>query len=183
MPEQKKDTKSKKRTVKKWDNETPTKEYFNELKRVSKNQIIWGFQYFMEEMSNSNSIIIWDKMNGKNFMNDCELAWTNYGKAVRRKEHLWNGMIRKDHEARFHPTQKPIALVEWVFEYYKDVVTVLDLFGGSGSTLMAAEKRNKQSFLMELSPAYCDVIIKRWQDFTGQQAVHAETEETFNAPR
>jgi DNA modification methylase len=82
-------------------------------------------------------------------------------------------------QKRVHATQKPVALAEWVFDYYKDVKTVLDLFGGSGSTLIAAERSQKQSFLMEMMPEYCDVIITRWQDFTGQAATLEATGKTF----
>jgi DNA modification methylase len=84
-------------------------------------------------------------------------------------------------QKRVHATQKPVALAEWVFDYYRDVKTVLDLFGGSGSTLIAAERSQKQSFLMEMMPQYCDVIIKRWQDYTGQAATLEGSGETFNA--
>jgi DNA modification methylase len=72
---------------------------------------------------------------------------------------------------RVHPTQKPVALAEWSFDYFKEVNTVLDLFGGSGSTLMACEKTNRLCYMMEFEPHYCDVIIKRWEDFTGKKAV------------
>jgi DNA modification methylase len=82
-------------------------------------------------------------------------------------------------QKRVHPTQKPIALAEWCFSRYGDPALVLDLFGGSGSTLIACEKTNRQARLMELDPKYVDVIIKRWQDFTGKTAVHAETNQPF----
>jgi hypothetical protein len=72
---------------------------------------------------------------------------------------------------RIHPTQKPVALAEWSFDYFKEVNTVLDLFGGSGSTLIAAEKIGRLARVMELDPKYCDVIVKRWEDFTGKKAI------------
>jgi len=72
--------------------------------------------------------------------------------------------------ARVHPTQKPIALAEWAFDYFKNVLIVLDLFGGSGSTLIACEKTNRHCRMMELDPKYCDVIIQRWEEFTGNKA-------------
>jgi len=80
---------------------------------------------------------------------------------------------------KFHPTVKPVELVEYCFGSHKDKKFVLDLFGGSGSTLIACEKTNRQARLMELDPKYCDVIIKRWQDYTGKQATHAETGQPF----
>ena len=83
-----------------------------------------------------------------------------------------------------HPTMKPVALFEYqMLNNTKGGDVVLDSFGGSGTTLIAAEKNGRVARLMELDPKYCDVIIKRWQDFTGQQAVHAETGETFDASR
>ena len=91
----------------------------------------------------------------------------------------------KDKETRIHPTQKPVELVVWFFDYYsmQDKKVVVDLFGGSGSTLIACEKTGRHARLMELDPKYCDVIIKRWQDFTGMQAVHAVTGEVFDGAR
>ena len=74
-------------------------------------------------------------------------------------------------ESKVHPTQKPIALAEWCFEKYEDPKTVLDLFLGSGSTLIACEKTNRKCFGMEIDPHYCSVIIERWQEYTGKKAV------------
>ena len=94
---------------------------------------------------------------------------------------LWRHTVERE---GLHPTMKPVALIEHALtNSSKGQDVVLDLFGGSGSTLIACEKTNRHARLMELDPKYCDVIIKRWQDFTGQQAVHAETGETFDASR
>jgi DNA modification methylase len=98
----------------------------------------------------------------------------------------WNGPtnevtvwdLARDHRNEHHPTQKPTALAERAMGNHT-VKLVLDLFGGSGSTLIAAEKTGRNARLMELDPKYCDVIIKRWQDFTGKQAVHLESGKTF----
>ena len=89
--------------------------------------------------------------------------------------------MEKEHDKkRVHPTQKPSALIEWFFDKWGSKGdTVADLYGGSGSTLIAAEKTSRQARLMELDPKYVDVIIKRWQDFTGKIAVHAETGKPF----
>lgn len=145
-------------------------------------EIIWGGNYYASSLPNSSCWIVWDKKNSGNFA-DCELAWTNQKTAVRKFEHMWNGMVKaSEHgQKRVHPTQKPIALAEWCLDNYaENCKNVLDLFGGSGSTLIACETRRKNAFIMELAPAYCDVIIKRWQDFTGKRAIHAETGEPFN---
>ena len=145
-------------------------------------EIIWGGNYYASSLPNSSCWIVWDKKNSGNFA-DCELAWTNQKTAVRKFEHMWNGMVKaSEHgQKRVHPTQKPIALAEWCFDNYAEKCqNVLDLFGGSGSTLLACETRRKNGFIMELAPAYCDVIIKRWQDFTGKQATLESNGKTYN---
>lgn len=135
-------------------------------------EIIWGGNYYANYLSNSSCWVVWDKQNTGNFA-DCELAWTNQKTAVRMFKHMWNGMLKDSErgQKRVHPTQKPVALAEWCYDQYgKECKTVLDLFTGSGSSLIACETKNKQGFMMELSPAYCDVIVKRWEDFTGKKA-------------
>jgi DNA modification methylase len=150
----------------------------------AKVEIIWGGNYYANALENSSCWIVWDKrdaMAGNNFA-DCELAWTNQKTAVRKFAHTWSGMIKaSEHgQKRVHPTQKPVILSEWCIDQYgEDCLTVLDLFGGSGSSLMACEKKKKHARMMELSPNYCDVIVKRWMDFTGKIATHAETGEPF----
>ena len=136
-------------------------------------EIIWGGNYYANHLSNSSCWIVWDKQNTGNFA-DAELAWTNQKTAVRIFKHMWNGMVKaSEHgQKRVHPTQKPVALAEWCYDQYgKECKTVIDLFAGSGSSLIACEAKKKQGFMMELSPAYCDVIVKRWEDFTGKKAM------------
>lgn len=140
-------------------------------------QVWWGANYYCHSLPQSNNWFVWDKRvedKQHDLNSDCELAWVkSKWSSVRIFRHLWKGLIKgSEHgQARVHPTQKPVALAEWSFDYFKEFNTVLDLFGGSGSTLMACEKRNKQAYIMELDPHYCDVIIKRWEDFTGKKAV------------
>lgn len=149
-------------------------------------QVWWGANYYAHALPETANWFVWDKRvdeKQKDTQSDCELAWVkSKWSSVRIFRHLWKGLIKgSEHgQKRVHPTQKPVALAEWVFDYYKDLDTVLDLFGGSGSTLIAAERKGKRAFLMELTPHYCDVIIKRWQDFTGKQATLEETGETFD---
>jgi DNA modification methylase len=121
--------------------------------------------------------LVWDKRveeNQRDYNSDAELAWVqSKANSVRIFRHLWKGMIKdSEHgEGRVHPTQKPIALAEWCFnEYAPKSKTVMDLFGGSGSTLIACEKTGRQCFMMELSEKYCDVVVKRWEQFTGRKA-------------
>lgn len=133
--------------------------------------IFWGGNHYCSALPGSSCWIVWDKQNTGDFA-DAELAWTNQRTAVRVFKHMWNGMIKASErgEARVHPTQKPIALAEWSFENYGQPKSVLDLFGGSGSTLIACEKTNRKCFMAELDPHYCSVIIERWCAFTGQMA-------------
>jgi hypothetical protein len=143
-------------------------------------EIIWGGNYYASALPNSSCWIVWDKENTGNFA-DAELAWTNQPSAVRIFKHMWNGMVKASErgQKRVHPTQKPVALAEWCFENYGDPKTVLDLFLGSGSTLIACEQTRRDCYGMELSPAYCDVIVKRWEDFTGKKAILEEHKEAL----
>ena len=133
--------------------------------------IFWGGNYYANELPPSSCWLIWDKENTGNFA-DGEIAWTNFKTAVRIFKHKWNGIIKASEkkEKRVHPTQKPVALAEWCFKNYEIKKNVLDLFGGSGSTLIACEKLKIKCFVMELEPDYVDVIIKRWEDYTGKKA-------------
>jgi len=133
--------------------------------------IVWGANYFASSLPDETKWIVWDKKRPQDTtFSDCELAWTNKTGGIRKYEFLWNGMMQEgQREKRVHPTQKPVGLVEKVFADYPSE-SVLDLFGGSGSTLMACEKTGREARLMELDPAYVDVIVRRWQDFTGKTA-------------
>ena len=142
-----------------------------------KRQVWWGANHYAHALPETANWFVWDKRvedKQRNMNSDCELAWVKSNwSSVRIFRHLWKGLIKdSEHgQSRVHPTQKPVALVEWVFDYYNDVGSVLDLFGGSGSTLIACERQGKDAFVMELTPHYCDVIIKRWEDYTGETAV------------
>jgi DNA modification methylase len=145
-------------------------------------QVWWGANYYCHALPQSNNWFVWDKRvedKMTDTQSDCELAWVkSKWSSVRIFRHLWKG-FNKDSERnqqRVHPTQKPVALAEWAFDYFKDVKTVLDLFGGSGSTLIACEKTNRHCLMMEFEPHYCDVIVKRWEDFTGKKAILSELE-------
>lgn len=144
-----------------------------------KTVVYWGGNYYANALPNSACWIVWDKRvddSQRDINSDCELAWVKHPhkKSVRIFRHLWKGMIKgSEHgESRIHPTQKPIALAEWSFsELDPKGTTVLDLFLGSGSTLIACEKAGKQCFGMELDPAYCDSILGRWESYAGKKAV------------
>lgn len=168
-----------------WDEERPPKEFFDLAEAQCADRIIWGGNYFSDLLPPTMGWLVWDKGQRGFSLADGEMAWTSFNNAMRIKEYA---RAKANREEKHHATQKPIELIEWALEYAdrhakKKPVSVLDFFGGSGSTLIACEKTNRHARLMELDPKYCDVIIKRWQDFTGKQAVHAETGETFDASR
>jgi len=146
---------------------------------------LWGADYYVETLRRSypnlGSWIIWDKysdqerhglLDGK-FGSAFETCWskTQHKRELARVLVTTNYTARGD-ETRVHPTQKPVALAEWFFERWGKVGDlVADLYGGSGTTLIACEKTSRHCRMMELDPAYCDVIVKRWEDFTGNTAI------------
>ena len=138
--------------------------------------IFWGGNYY--DLEPSSCWIVWDKRveeNQSDLNSDCELAYVDHKHkaSVRIFRHLWKGMIKgSEHgQARVHPTQKPIALAEWCFENYGNPKVVLDMFLGSGSTLIACEKTNRQCIGLEIEIEYMNTIIKRWEEYTGETAV------------
>ncbi len=138
-----------------------------------KNFIIWGGNYFVDFLPFSSSWIVWDKrgdMNSNNFA-DGEMAWCSFHTRIRIYKQIWNGMIREGESGkRVHPTQKPLrTLTEIIKDHIKGDI-IYDGFLGSGSTLIAAEQSNKKCYGMELDEKYCDVIIERWEQFTGLKA-------------
>jgi DNA modification methylase len=135
-------------------------------------KVIWGGNYFANFLPITTSWIVWDKRAGEHsFFSDCELAWSSTGKTARVFSIKWQGMIREGESGkRVHPTQKPVALSEKIIKEEQGVKLVVDLFLGSGSSLVACEKIGARCYGMEMDTHYFGVIIKRWQDFTGQKA-------------
>ena len=137
--------KSREYTPKDWDKSAPDKAVFDEIIRVSRNQIIFGANHFIDRIPYPSSCwIVWDKENGATDFADCELAWTSFPTAVRKFAFLWQGMLQGDmkhKEERIHPTQKPIPLYAWILRNYaQGVAKVFDPFVGSGSSRIAAYK-------------------------------------------
>lgn len=148
-----------------WDKERVGKEYFDEMFRISRNQIIFGGNYYLDYLPPTSCFIVWDKENGKNDFADCELAWTSFKSAVRLFKFRWAGMLQgnmKNKEKRVHPTQKPIALFSWILEKYsKPGDLICDPFFGSGTTLKACQLTGRNGIGFEISKEYEPIIRKR----------------------
>lgn len=153
-----------------WDNKVPDKEYFDELMRVSKNQIIWGGNYY--NLGKTTCYLVWDKNNGGSDFADAELAWTSFSSPVRLFKYTWSGFIQgnmKEKEYRIHPTQKPAALYKWLLQNYaKEGYKILDTHVGSGSSIIACLDLGFDVTGFELDKEYYDKSMKRITDFTDQ---------------
>lgn len=161
------------RKLSEWDVK-PQKEYFEELMRVSKTQIIWGGNYFSDMLTPSKSFVVWDKRcddSMRNDFSDCEYAWANTGVA-RMFRFVWNGMIQgdmKNKEERFHPTQKPVALYRWIYQHYaKEGDKILDTHLGSGSSRIAAYDAGLDFVGCEIDKEYFDKQEERFAAHTAQ---------------
>lgn len=150
-----------------WDEARVDARAFKNLIKYSEACIIFGGNFYTDILPMSGHWIVWDKKNTMPTFGDCELAWTSLGRtSVKKYEITYNGLIGKEKE-RFHPTQKPVELPYRILnDYTKKESSILDLFGGSGSTLIACEQLKCRCFMMEIEPRYCDVIRKRWWIFT-----------------
>ena len=126
-------------------------------------QVWWGANYYCQSIPNGFGWLVWDKEREGNTFSGAELAFVNKGVKVDVFKHRWHGMIKASEmgEKRVHPTQKPISLAEWCFENYEAGNLILDLFLGSGSTMVAAHQLKRKCYGMELDPKYCQVIIDR----------------------
>jgi DNA modification methylase len=154
-----------------WDSEIPSKDTFDLILSLADKVLIFGGNYFAHILPQGKHWIVWDKNNTMPTFGDAELIWTNIKRdSVKIKEFEYNGLIGKEKE-RFHPTQKPVKLlIDLINEYGQAVSTIVDVYAGSGTTLIASEQTNKTCFCCERSEHYCDVILNRWEQFTGQTA-------------
>lgn len=155
-----------------WDNKIPNGEYFELLKFHCVNQIIWGGNYMTEHLSPTGAWLFWDKGTGENDYADGELAWTSFNIPLRKFFKSWVGNNAKDENKRLHPTQKPIALYEWIFKNYaKPNDKILDTHLGSGSSRIAADKANLPFVGCELDPDYFYASVKRFNEYSAQQTM------------
>ena len=158
------------------DLEPPPKNYFQELQRVSKNQIVFGANHFIERIAKGSPCwIVWDKENGASDFADCELAWTSFKTAVRRFRFQWAGMLQgdmKNKEHRIHPTQKPVKLYDWLLKNYSEPgQRTLDTHLGSGSSAIAAHYFGVDFVGCEIDEHYYKSACERLHRETRQVAM------------
>ena len=152
-----------------WDKSPPSKEIIELARNKSKFQAIFGGNYF--ELPPTSCWLVWDKLNGDNDFADCELAWTNWNKAVRRIQWRWNGMIRQGNEERYHPTQKPLAVMKWVIDLCPKADLILDPFMGSGTTGVAAIQMGRKFIGIEREESYFNIACERIEQATKQTSL------------
>lgn len=156
-----------------WDNQTPDFKYFQELQRVSKNQIIWGGNYFIEHLPSTQGFIVWDKIQPQDFsLAMAEFAWSSFQKPA--KIFKRSVLAEKDKQ---HPTQKPVALYEWLLtNYAKQGDKILDTHLGSGSHAIACNNLGFELTACELDPDYFQASIKRIEQASKQTSLFAPSE-------
>jgi len=148
-----------------WDNEPVDLALLQRWVEVTRYAAIFGGNYY--PLPPTSSWLVWDKCNGDNDFADVELCWTNYRIAARLRRHRWHGMLRKDREARFHPTQKPLEVMGWVISLCPgEVRCVVDPFCGSGTTLRAAKDRGIAAIGIEREERYCEMAAERMSQET-----------------
>lgn len=155
-----------------WDNKIPDKEFFDLIYKLSSNQIIFGGNYFVEYLKNSPCWLVWDKVNGECDFADAELIYTSFKTAVRIFKFRWAGMLQQDmrhKEKRYHPTQKPIKLIENILSKYSESdQSIFDPFLGSGTTAIACENLNRRWVGIEKEERYCEISAKRIEEAASQ---------------
>lgn len=157
------------------DSSPPNDEYFRELERVSKHRIIWGGNFFLDNLGRASCLIVWDKGRRELKQADCEIAWTDLPGQSRVFNFKWNGMLQENmqhKEVRIHATQKPVALYTWIFKRYaKAGDRILDTHLGSGSSRIAAYSLGLDFVGCEIDKTYFDLEEKRFEKFANQQSL------------
>ena len=153
---------------KSWDNAIPSKEYFDELKRVSKHQIVWGGNYFLQYLDNTQCFLIWDKKQPFDFsLAMCEMAWTSFSKPAK----IFPQSVLKERN-KIHPTQKPIELYKWLLTHYAEKgQKILDTHLGGGSIAIACDELGFDLTACEIDKDYFDKANKRLKPYRNQQAL------------
>ena len=153
----------------------PDKQYFDELFRVSKEQIIWGCNYYNYTFPRSGRLI-WDKVNDSSTFSNCEIAYCSLIDSVKIFRYMWNGMLQQDmkhKEKRIHSTQKPIALYSWITDRYtKPDDIILDTHVGSASSLIAFHRMKRKYVGFEIDKYYYDLAKKRFDEETAQMTIY-----------
>jgi DNA modification methylase len=153
-----------------WD-KAITAKHISLILKVSKNQIIWGANHFLELLHNTKQIFVWNKGLRKMHFNDCELAWCSQFKEACRVFDYHVSLNRN----KLHPTQKPLALMVWCLEFLPEADLILDPFCGSGTTCVAAKKLGRRYIGIDISPEYCEIARKRLEAIdTGVPAKEAQ---------
>lgn len=162
-------------TPKDWDKKRIEKPYFDLMREISNEQIIFGGNYYTDFLPPSSCWIVWDKENGDNDFADCELAWCSLHKAVRLCRYRWSGMLQgnmKNKEIRIHPTQKPLPVIEWIInKYTNEGDLILDPFMGSATTAIACHKLNRRYIGFELDEEYYRLGIARIESEKAQLSI------------
>ena len=155
-----------------WDDSPISADAIQAVISAGKWAAVFGGNYYA--MPPSSCWLVWDKENGDNDFADCELAWTNYPKAVRRIRYMWHGMLRANGELRGdHPTQKPIGVMKWAISHAPCSATVLDPFMGSGTTGVACMNLGRRFIGIEIEPKYFDIACERIENAQRQQRMFA----------
>jgi DNA modification methylase len=158
-----------------FDSKPASAEQIAMMRGISKHQIIFGGNYF--ELPPSSCWLVWDKQTGESDFADCELAWTNLPRAVRRITWQWSGFLRKGEARgvkRVHLTQKPVEVMEWCLGFLPNAKTILDPFMGSGTTLVACQRLGRNGTGIELDPEYFEIACKRVDEATRQADLFVE---------
>lgn len=144
-----------------WDDIRPTKEFFDEMFRISKNQIIWGGNYFTDILPVGGGWLIWDKMVAMPTLSKCELAWISFMQHTEIMHYLWAGFRKQKPEERYHTTQKPLDVMGWCMTFLPEAEIIFDPFLGSGTTAVAAKQLGRKFIGIEISEKYCQIARDR----------------------
>ena len=147
----------------------PDKKYFDEIFRISQNQIIWGGNYFINYLYNTKCFIIWDKLTGNNSYADAEVAWSSFSSPIKIYKKLWLGANAKNETVRIHPTEKPVALYRWLLQNYaKPGDKIIDTHSGSGSCACACHLEKFDFLAIEKDEDYYKASVERLETLRSQ---------------